>query len=73
MPKHKKTDWIAVWLNFVFGALVGAGVGLWVWLRPRWGLYNSSFASLVCVAGGALAVGLIAVILREGFWDSFER
>lgn len=73
MPKNKKIDWAGLWLHALFGAVVGAVMGLWVWLRPRWGLYDSSFAGMVCVGGGALVVGIIAGLVRERFWDDLMR
>ena len=68
MLEKRNKDWTGFWMHALFGAALGALIGLWVWLRPRLGLYDSALAGVLLVGGGALVVGFIASILRDDFW-----
>jgi hypothetical protein len=73
MPKNADRDWVGFWVHFVFGAILGAVIGLWVWGRPVFRLYDSSLAGFLCIGGGALLGGLLAGFGRDSFWESFRR
>ena len=73
MPKTTKRDWAAFWVHFVFGAVLGAVIGLGIWSRPAVGLYDSGRAGLFCIGGGAMIGGLLAGFGGEDFWASFRR
>jgi len=74
MPqKRPPIDWFAFSVHFCCGAIIGGLIGLSIWGRPNFGLYNSRLAGLICIGGGALLGGLLAGCGRESFWDSFGR
>lgn len=73
MPKNADRDWFGFWVHFAFGAVMGAAIGLWVWARPAFRLYDSSLAGVMCIGGGAVLAGLLAGFGRETFWESFRR
>ncbi len=72
MPKNAGKDWFGFWVHFVFGAIAGAFIGLWVWGRPAFGFYESSLAGIICIGGGAILGGLLAGFGRDRFWENFR-
>lgn len=73
MAKNSQTGWFAFWVHFVFGAVLGGFIGLWIWGRPVFDLYDSTLAGVACIGGGAVICGLLAGLGRESFWESFRR
>ncbi|MBX3732304.1 MAG: hypothetical protein KF791_06880 [Verrucomicrobiae bacterium] len=73
MPKRDGFDWVAFAVHFLFGAILGAGIGMTVWGRPALGMYESRRAGAVCIALGALSGGLLAGFGRDSFWSSLGR
>ena len=70
MPKPMKTHWTdrlaAFGLHFFFGAALGSACGLGLWIL-RFAGAESNALGLRCIAGGALAGGLLAGIARDRF------
>lgn len=60
-------DWERFWIHFIFGALVGAIMGLVFWAR-YW--HHGSSAAL-CVGGFFLVVALLGGIWGDRFWEWF--
>lgn len=74
MPKPmltKKKIWLdrisAFGVHFFFGAVLGSAFGLGFWIF-RFAEVESTALGLRCLAGGALAGGLLAGIARDEFW-----
>jgi hypothetical protein len=57
MAEHNY-DWLRFWVHFVCGALLGGLLGIH-WQSPLW------------ICGCALAVGLVAGIWGDRFWNRF--
>ena len=69
MSEKPKVDWFAFWVHFVFGALLGAFVGLYCFIHSS---YKDSIAwtpMLIFIGSGALSGGVIAGCRREDFWE----
>jgi hypothetical protein len=60
------TDWFEFWVRFIFGAIAGALIGIWIWLRAF------TFISLgwIAIPVGALVFGFIAAWCGDRFWRS---
>ena len=65
----KKRDWFTFWVHFVFGAGLGGLLGIAVWGRPQFHIYDSMSAGILCIGGGALLGGILAGLGGENFWD----
>ena len=65
----KKYDWLGFWVHFAFGALLGAGLGLRVWIGH---LNGSTAAGWCCIIGGSLLFGLVLGVCKDGFWEGMK-
>jgi hypothetical protein len=59
MHDGPKRDWEKTWVHFFCGAVVGAGIGLYLDHGILFGL------------GGAILTGLLAAIFLDRFWETF--
>ena len=70
MPKPMKTRWTdhlaAFGRRFFFGAALGSAFGLGFWIL-RFARAESNALGLRCIAGGALAGGLLFGLVHGGF------
>jgi hypothetical protein len=59
------TDWFEFWVRFIFGAIAGALIGIWIWLRAF------TFISLgwIAIPVGALVFGFITLGAATDFGD----
>jgi hypothetical protein len=60
-------DWLGFWIRFAIGGLLGAGLGLVIWGRPGFRLYDSSLAGVFLIGGGAIIGGLAAALSRDAW------
>ena len=68
MPKNKFEVWLALGIYIAFGAAVGALLGLAIWVRLPFWLWNSGIAGALCIGGGALIGGLFIMFGRDRLW-----
>ena len=68
MSYHSGFDWSSFKAHFVFGAIVGAIIGVGWWLKSPDASSASARDGLPYIIGGALIVGLVAAFLGEFFW-----
>lgn len=72
MPKNDR-DWFGFWVHVVFGAFIGALLGVSVRGYRALGLGHSSLAGVLSISGGALLGGLLAGFGRESFGSNLGR
>ena len=61
MNEPDKRDWEKTVIHGVCGAVVGAGMGLYLGQEIIWGI------------GGAIALGVLAAFFLDDFWEKFLR
>jgi len=66
-----RIDWFKVILHFVCGAVVGALVGLGLWVNDC-GDGDSFCGGAFWIGGGAIVVGLLAGVFLDRFWDALK-
>jgi hypothetical protein len=74
MSHYPKRDWSKTWLHFFCGAIVGSIVGTALWLRSyRWlhSWNDTWWGALLFIGGGALAIGFLAALFLDDFWETF--
>lgn len=62
-------DWERFWIHFIFGAVLGAGIGLAFWIQ-HW-YFGLSAWLLIC--GFSLSTALLSGIYGDQFWEWFLR
>ena len=67
VTKSESIDWIKVFIHFVCGAILGAFVGLWIWVRT--GALESWDLGLALIGGFALVLGIASGVFLDRFWD----
>jgi ABC-type uncharacterized transport system permease subunit len=73
MGRGDKIDWFAFWVQFSFGAILGAIVGVRFFARSEYATSSSWLPMILFLGCGGVAGGLIAGILRDDFWQSFRN
>ncbi len=67
--KPPQRNWFKIGVHAFCGAVVGAMIGLRVWLRSHDAVSPSLWPGVIYIGGGALVVGLIAGLAAESGWD----
>jgi hypothetical protein len=62
-------DWFEFWVRFVFGALFGIVVGLWVWLR----VFSFSPVGWIALPATSILFGFVAARYGDRFWESLQH
>ena len=71
MNNTPKRNWFGFWVHFLFGAVFGAVMGLWVWGRAE-GTNESMLVGILYIGGGALFFGFVAGWFKDKFWEDFR-
>jgi hypothetical protein len=66
--KDEEADWMAIILQFLFGALIGGGVIFYESLRYGFGRGGVSHFMIVCAIAGASVLGSIAALFGDDTW-----
>ena len=66
-PNDEGADWMAILLQFLFGAVVGGGVVFYEALRSGFGRGGSHFV-IICALAGAFVLGSIAALFGDDTW-----
>ncbi len=61
-------DWLAIILQFLFGALVGGGIVFYEFLRYGLGRGAGNIFMLICTMSGAIVLGSIAALFGDEAW-----
>jgi hypothetical protein len=69
----RKPDWLGFAVQFAFGAVLGAVLGLRWWSKSSYALSTSPVPGVLFIGGGALIFGLIIGMLRDDFWRGFKE
>lgn len=70
MSFHKRFDWTGFFVQFVFGAFVGAALGFAWWVKSPEVTSTSMTPGISYIGGGALVCGIIAGFIGDRFWES---
>ena len=65
---YNEQDWVHRTLQFILGAIVGAGAGVWTSI----GLLKSDIPMWIFAVGGALLIGSLAAIFGDKFWHEIK-
>lgn len=61
-------DWMAIILQFLFGALVGGGIVFYEFLRYGPGRGAGNIFLMICTMSGAIVLGSIAALFGDETW-----
>lgn len=61
-------DWMAIILQFLFGAFVGGGIVFYEFLRYGFGRGGGHHFMLICSMAGAIVLGSIAALFGDDTW-----
>jgi hypothetical protein len=65
---EESPDWMAIILQFLFGALVGGGFIFYEFLRYGLGRGAGSHFLMICTMAGAIVLGSIAALFGDDTW-----
>jgi hypothetical protein len=70
MGTGNKIDWFAFGLHFFCGAVLGILAGLFAWGKSDHAVSDFWSAGVYYAVGGALALGLLAGLGGQSFWEN---
>jgi hypothetical protein len=70
---EESPDWIAITLQFLFGAFVGGGIVFYEFLRYGFGRGGGHHFMLICFMSGPIVLGSIAALFGDDTWSASFR
>jgi hypothetical protein len=68
--KRESIDWIKVIIHFLCGGILGAFIGLWIWVRT--GALESWDLGIALIGGFGLALGIASGVFLDRFWGGLR-
>ncbi len=65
---EESPDWLAIILQFLFGALIGGGIVFYEFLRYGLGGGTGNIFLMICTMSGSIVLGSIAALFGDETW-----